>query len=84
MVKKQKALDVQVDGSHYKSGAIQPVEFLESQPNIPFTIKNVIKYSSRLGLKGKTAKERKAQAVIDLAKIRHYLDLYEELEHLRK
>ena len=84
MAKSKNALAVQIGGDHYKSGAIQPVEFLESQRKLPFTLMNVIKYASRLGFKGDTPRQRKANEIKDLAKIRHYLDLYEQLKELRE
>ena len=83
MGKKTSALDIQVGGNHYKTGKIQPVEFLEANPQFSFTQCNVIKYTSRLGLKGDTPAQRKANTIQDLAKIRHYLDLYEQLANLR-
>ena len=78
------ALEVQVGGDHYKHGAIQPVEFLEANPTIPFTLATAIKYLARIGKKGSTPAEKKRNATIDLAKVRHYLELYEQLEELRK
>lgn len=63
-------LDVQVDGSHYKSMRIQPVEFIHAN-GIPYLEGNVIKYVSRWRSKG---------GVADLEKAKHYIDLLIELE----
>ena len=68
------ALSIQIDGDHYKQGGIQPIEFLEANPQIPATMQNVIRYASRVGSKGGVEGTLK-----DLRKIRHYCDLYEEL-----
>ena len=67
------ALDVQVSGDHYKSMAIQPVEFIHTN-NIPYLEGNVIKYVSRWRSKG---------GVADLEKAKHYIDLLIELEGKR-
>lgn len=64
------ALNVQVDGDHYKSLKIQPVEFIHAN-NIPYLEGNVIKYVSRWRSKG---------GVKDLEKAKHYIDLLIELE----
>jgi hypothetical protein len=64
------ALDVQVDGSHYKSMAIQPVEFIHAN-SIPYLEGNVIKYVSRW---------RNKNGVADLEKAKHYIELLIELE----
>lgn len=65
-----RALDKQVSGDHYKSMAIQPVEFIHTN-NIPYLEGNVIKYVSRWRSKG---------GVADLEKAKHYIDLLIELE----
>lgn len=64
------ALNVQVDGDHYKSLKIQPVEFIHAN-NIPYLEGNVIKYISRWRSKG---------GVKDLEKAKHYIDLLIEME----
>lgn len=65
--------DVQVGGSHYKSLAIQPSEYI-SKNNFGWFRGNAIKYVSRT--KGDAAKQ-----IEDLEKAKHYIDL--EIEALR-
>lgn len=64
------ALEVQVEGSHYKTCAIQPVEFIHAN-NLPFIEGNCIKYLVRWRDKG---------GIKDLEKVKHYIDLLIELE----
>lgn len=64
------ALAVQVGGDHYKSCAIQPIEFIHAN-GIGFAEGNVIKYVARWRAKG---------GIEDLRKARHYLDLLIDLE----
>jgi len=64
------ALDVQVGGAHYKTFAIQPVEFIHRN-GIPFIEGNAIKYLCRWREKG---------GVEDLKKVKHYIDLLIEME----
>lgn len=64
------ALDVQVDGNHYKDQAIQPVEYIHAN-NIGYMEGNVIKYVSRW---------RKKHGIKDLEKAKHYIELLIELE----
>jgi hypothetical protein len=64
------ALDVQVGGGHYKSYAIQPVEFIHKN-KIPYIEGCAIKYLCRWREKG---------GVEDLKKARHYIDLLIEME----
>lgn len=64
------ALDVQVDGTHYKSMRIQPVQYIHAN-NIPYLEGNVIKYVSRW---------RSKNGIADLEKAKHYIDLLIELE----
>lgn len=64
------ALNVQVDGNHYKELKIQPVQYIHAN-NIPYLEGNVIKYISRWRSKG---------GVKDLEKAKHYIDLLIELE----
>jgi hypothetical protein len=66
-----KALLEQVGGNHYKNYAIQPIEFIHKN-NIPFIEGCIIKYIIRWKDKG---------GLKDLHKIRHYIDLLEELEN---
>lgn len=61
-------------GSYYKKGSIQPVQYCEANTWMTFTQQQIIKYASRLGSKGDEAACR-----LDLAKIKHYAELYEEL-----
>jgi len=63
-----RALDVQINGSHYKSLKIQPVEYIMAN-NLGFFEGNVLKYITRWKTKG---------GVADLEKARHYLDLHIE------
>lgn len=63
------ALDKQVDGSHYKDKAIQPVEYIFAN-NIGYFEGNVIKYVTRWKDKG---------GINDLLKAKHYLELLIQL-----
>jgi hypothetical protein len=69
-VDKHSALSVQVGGGHYKSFAIQPVEFIHRN-GIPFIEGNAIKYLCRWRDKG---------GIQDLEKVKHYIDLLIEME----
>jgi hypothetical protein len=62
------ALDRQVGGQHYKSLAIQPVEFIMAN-QMNFNEGNVVKYVTRWREKG---------GIEDLRKVRHYLQFIEE------
>lgn len=64
------ALEVQVDGDHYKALKIQPVEYIHAN-RIPYFEGNVIKYVTRWRGKG---------GIKDLEKAKHYIDLLIELE----
>lgn len=66
----QDALDVQVGGDHYRSLAIQPVEYIHAN-KIGYFEGNVIKYVTRW---------RAKNGVADLEKAKHYIDLLIELE----
>jgi hypothetical protein len=66
----EQALDKQVDGDHYKSMAIQPVEFIHANA-LGYLEGNVIKYVSRW---------RKKNGIADLQKAKHYVELLIELE----
>lgn len=65
-------LSVQVGGGHYKSMAIQPVEYI-TKNNLPYCEANVIKYISRWREKGGKK---------DLEKAKHYIDMLIQLENL--
>lgn len=60
----------QVDGSHYKSMAIQPVEFIHAN-KLGYFEGNVVKYVSRW---------KNKNGVADLQKAIHYLELLIKLE----
>ncbi len=64
------ALRNQIGGQHYKSKAIQPVEYIHANA-IPYMEGNVIKYVSRWRDKG---------GIADLEKAKHYIELLIELE----
>ena len=64
------SLNVQIDGSHYKLLAIQPVQYIHSN-KIGYFEGNVIKYVTRWRDKG---------GIADLEKAKHYIDLLIELE----
>lgn len=68
---KQTALDVQVDGNHYKTMKVQPVEFIYAN-SVPYMEGNIIKYISRHKSKNGAADVRKAL---------HYCQLILELEY---
>ena len=65
-----RALDVQIGGGHYKSYAIQPVEFIHKN-KIPYIEGCAIKYLCRWREKG---------GIEDLKKVKHYIDLLIEME----
>jgi hypothetical protein len=67
------ALDVQVDGDHYKKFKIQPIEFIHAN-DIPFIEGNIIKYIVRW---------REKNGIKDLEKVKHYVDLLIDLEKLK-
>lgn len=64
-------LDTQEGGDHYKSMAIQPVEFI-TRNGLGFCEGNVVKYICRHNRK--SGRE-------DLLKARHYIDLLLQLEY---
>lgn len=64
------ALDTQVDGDHYTSMVIQPVDYIHAN-RIPFIEGNVIKYISRW---------RNKNGPVDLEKARHFIDILIEKE----
>ena len=69
-MKKEKASETQIGGSHYSNMAIQPVEFIHKN-NLSFIQGNVIKYVCRYKSKG---------GIEDLNKAKHCIDLLIELE----
>lgn len=68
------ALATQVGGGHYKSMAIQPVEYIHKN-NIGYFEGCVIKYVSRWKAKN---------GIEDLKKARHFIDLLIEFETTNK
>ena len=66
----QSALDIQVDGNHYKKYKIQPMEYIHAN-NIPFPEGNAIKYITRWRDKG---------GLKDIDKAIHILQMLKELE----
>jgi bbp48 len=64
------ALETQIGGSHYKSKAIQPVEYIHAN-NIGYFEGCVIKYVTRW---------KNKNGIQDLEKAKHYLELLIELE----
>lgn len=64
------ALRTQIGGSHYKSQAIQPVEYIHAN-NIGYFEGCVIKYVTRW---------KNKNGIQDLEKAKHYLELLIELE----
>lgn len=70
MEEAESALDIQVQGSHYKDMPIQPVQFIHANA-IGYFEGNVIKYVSRW---------RKKNGLADLEKAKHYIELLIELE----
>ena len=64
------ALAVQVGGGHYKSRAIQPIEYIHAN-NLNFSEGSIVKYITRWRDKG---------GVKDLEKIKHYVELLIEME----
>jgi Protein of unknwon function (DUF3310) len=73
MSNEQNALAVQVGGDHYKKLKIQPIEYIHAN-QLPYCEANVVKYISRWREKG---------GIKDLEKVKHYVDLLIELEHLK-
>jgi len=65
-----KALDIQVDGDHYKKLNIQPVQYIMAN-NIGYMEGNVIKYVTRWKDKA---------GITDLEKAKHYIELLIEQE----
>lgn len=64
------ALDVQVDGDHYKKLVIQPVEYCHKN-GLGFCESSVIKYVSRWKSKN---------GIRDLEKAKHFIELLIQME----
>lgn len=64
-------LSIQEGGDHYKSMAIQPVEFIKAN-SIPFIEGNVIKYVSR---------HRSKNGAADIKKAIHFLNLLLQFDY---
>ena len=64
-MKKNKALENQIGGTHYKDMKIQPVEYILAN-NLGYCEGNIVKYISRW--KNKNGLE-------DLEKVRQYIDI---------
>ena len=65
------ALGVQEGGEHYRSGSIQPIEFIHAN-NLGFMEGNVVKYVTR---------HLDKNGAEDLKKAKHYIELLLELEY---
>lgn len=65
------ALDLQEAGNHYKTLAIQPVEYI-TKNSIPYLEGNVIKYVTR---------HQSKAGIEDIKKAIHYLQLIAELRY---
>lgn len=65
------ALSKQVGGDHYKSMAIQPIEFI-AKNNLGFMEGNIVKYAARHKSKG---------GAEDVRKIIHYAQLILKLQY---
>lgn len=68
---KETALSSQIGGDHYKSCAIQPIEFITAN-NLGFCEGNIVKYVTRHA--SKNGKQ-------DLLKAKHYIDLLIQLKY---
>jgi len=66
------SLNTQVGGTHYKTMAIQPIEFIFFN-HLPYIEGCIVKYICRWREKG---------GVEDLEKIKHYVDMLIEMETL--
>jgi hypothetical protein len=64
------SLKNQVNGTHYTSMAIQPIEFIHAN-SLPFIEGNVVKYICRW---------RSKDGIADLRKAKHYIELLIEME----
>jgi hypothetical protein len=68
------ALNKQEGGSHYKGKAIQPIQYIHAN-KLPFIEGSIVKYITRWREKG---------GVVDLLKVKHFVDLLIELEGLNE
>jgi hypothetical protein len=66
----ESALDIQIDGSHYKNMAIQPIVYIYAN-QMPFIEGNIVKYVSRW---------KNKNGIEDLEKARHLIDMLIEFE----
>jgi hypothetical protein len=66
----ESALDIQIDGSHYKNMAIQPIVYIYAN-QLPFIEGNIVKYVSRW---------KNKNGIKDLEKARHLIDMLIEFE----
>jgi hypothetical protein len=66
----ESALDIQIDGSHYKNMAIQPIVYIYAN-QMPFIEGNIVKYVSRW---------KNKNGIKDLEKARHLIDMLIEFE----
>jgi hypothetical protein len=73
----------QVGGTHYKSMAIQPSEFI-NRNNIPFAEGNAIKYLCRHKQKNQKEDLLKAKHYIDMAIDRDYPEPVKEIKKEKK
>jgi len=71
MEKNKSALDVQVDGDHYKKMAIQPTEYCQRN-KLGFCESCAVKYVSRHRAKG---------GRVDIEKAIHFLQMLLEIEY---
>ena len=71
---RKSALDVQIGGDHYRSMAIQPVTYIESN-GLDFLAGNVVKYVSR---------HKNKNGAADVRKAIHYCQLILELQYGEK
>jgi hypothetical protein len=65
------SLETQVDGKHYKTLKMQPIEYILAN-NLGFIEGNIVKYITRHRSKG---------GVKDINKIIHYCELLKEMEY---
>ena len=66
----ESALDIQIDGSHYKNIAIQPIVYIYAN-QMPFIEGNIVKYVSRW---------KNKNGIKDLEKAKHLIDMLIEFE----
>ena len=71
IVEKESAYKKQIGGSHYKSMAMQPSEFINKN-RLPFAEGSAIKYICRHAAKGKEQ---------DIDKAIHYLEMIKERDY---